>query len=122
MNTNETQQVMVVNDPYLSVYEYTGKPSGYNNVGKEVNEAAQKANVKVVWRDLPEDMQRENYKRIATYPTSFLDKHFGNAPAIHTLDQVYQKLVELEDKFNQLITKLNINVTNTNEHDDDLPF
>jgi len=51
MNMKETQQVIKVNDSYLSVYEYTGKPSGYNNVGKEVNEAAQKANIKVVWRD-----------------------------------------------------------------------
>jgi len=121
MNTNETQQVMNNVDPYLSVYEYTGKPAA-NGIGREVNEASQKAGIKMVWKDLPEEMQRENYKQVATYPKSFLDKHFGNAPAIHTLDQVYQKLVELEDKFNQLITKLNINVTNTNEHDDDLPF
>ncbi len=109
-------------DPYLSVYEYTGKPASYNGIGREVNEAAQKASIKTVWKDLPEEMQRENYKQVATYPKSFLDKHFGNAPAIHTLDQVYQKLVELEDKFNQLITKLDNNVTHINEPDDDLPF
>jgi hypothetical protein len=108
-------------DQYLSVYEYTGKAAS-NGVGREVNEAAQKAGIKTIWKDLPEEVQRENYKQVATYPKSFLDKHFGNAPAIHTLDQVYQKLVELEDKFNQLITKLNINVTDPNEYDDDLPF
>ena len=72
-------------------------------------------------------MQRENYKRIATYPTSFLDKHFGNDTQhtvvdITTLNMVYAKLTALEDKFNQLIKKLDINVTNNNEYDDDLPF
>ena len=128
MNMKETQQVIKVNDSYLSVYEYTGKPSGYNNVGKEVNEAAQKANIKVVWRDLPEDMQRESYKRIATYPTSFLDKHFGNAAQhtvvdITTLNMVYAKLTALEEKFDQLLKKLDNNITiHINEPDDELPF
>jgi len=108
----ETQQVIKVNDSYLSVYEYTGKPSGYNNVGKEVNEAAQKANIKVVWRDLPEDMQRENYKRIATYPTSFLDKHFGNNNIVvdnNFLLLLHEKLIALENKFDQLLKKLDNN-------------
>jgi hypothetical protein len=119
---------MVINDTYLSVYEYTGKPSGYNNVGKEVNEAALKANIKVIWRDLPEDVQRENYKRIATYPKSFLDKHFGNDVEYTlindaTINMIYTRLTALEDKLDQLITKLDNNVTNNNKHDDDeLPF
>jgi hypothetical protein len=122
----ETQQVMVINDSYLSVYEYTGKPSGYNNVGKEVNEAAQKANIKVVWRDLPADMQRENYKRIATYPTSFLDKHFGNNNIVvdnNFLLLLHEKLIALENKFDQLLKKLDNNIiTDNKEEDDDLPF
>jgi hypothetical protein len=121
----ETQQVIKVNDSYLSVYEYTGKPSGYNNVGKEVNEAAQKANIKVVWRDLPEDMQRENYKRIATYPTSFLDKHFGNNNIVvdnNFLLLLHEKLIALENKFDQLLKKLDNNITDNKEEDDDLPF
>ena len=125
MNMKETQQVMKVNDSYLSVYEYTGKPSGYNNVGKEVNEAAQKANIKVVWRDLPEDMQRENYKRIATYPTSFLDKHFGNNNIVvdnNFLLLLHEKLIALENKFDQLLKKLDNNITDNKEEDDDLPF
>jgi len=121
----ETQQVIKVNDSYLSVYEYTGKPSGYNNVGKEVNEAAQKANIKVVWRDLPEDMQRENYKRIATYPTSFLDKHFGNNNIVvdnNFLLLLHEKLIALENKFDQLLKKLDNNITDNKEEDDELPF
>jgi len=125
MNMKETQQVIKVNDSYLSVYEYTGKPSGYNNVGKEVNEAAQKANIKVVWRDLPEDMQRENYKRIATYPTSFLDKHFGNNNIVvdnNFLLLLHEKLIALENKFDQLLKKLDNNITDNKEEDDDLPF
>lgn len=113
-----------VNEPYLSVYEYTGKPSGYNNVGREVNEAAQKAGIKTVWRDLPEEMQRENYKQIATYPKSFLDKHFGNDVEYTliddaTINMIYNRLTALEDKFDQLIEKLD---TKQEEDDDDLPF
>jgi uncharacterized protein YaaN involved in tellurite resistance len=111
-------------DPYLSVYEYTGRPSSYNGVGKEVNEAAQRDGIKTVWKDLPEEMQRENYKQVATYPKSFLDKHFNNGPApqAYMIDQVYQKLVELENKFNALIAKLDNNTTHIKEDDDDLPF
>lgn len=127
MNTKETQQVMKVNETYLSIYEYTGKPSGYNGIGREVNDASQKAGIKLVWRDLPEEMQRENYKRVATYPKSFLDKHFGNDVEYTVVDEatikiIYEKLIALENKFDQLIKKLDNNVTNNNEHDDDLPF
>jgi hypothetical protein len=125
MNTNETQQVMKVNDPYLSVYEYTGKSSGYNNVGKEVNEAAQKAGIKTIWKDLPEDMQRETYKQVATYPKSFLDQHFGNNNIVvdkNFLLLLHEKLITLENKFDQLLKKLDNNITDNKEEDDDLPF
>ena len=125
MNTNETQQVMKVNDPYLSVYEYTGKSSGYNNVGKEVNEAAQKAGIKTIWKDLPEDMQRETYKQVATYPKSFLDQHFGNNNIVvdkNFLLLLHEKLIALENKFDQLLKKLDNNITDNKEEDDDLPF
>ena len=125
MNTNETQQIMKVNDPYLSVYEYTGKSSGYNNVGKEVNEAAQKAGIKTIWKDLPEDMQRETYKQVATYPKSFLDQHFGNNNIVvdkNFLLLLHEKLITLENKFDQLLKKLDNNITDNKEEDDDLPF
>ena len=127
MNTNETQQVMKANESYLSIYEYTGKPAGWNGIGKEVNEAAQKAGIKTVWKDLPEEMQRETYKQVATYPKSFLDKHFGNDVEYTVVDEstikiIHEKLIALENKFDQLIKKLDNNVTNNNEHDDDLPF
>jgi hypothetical protein len=122
MNTKETQQVMKFDDVYMSLYEYTGKPAGWNGIGREVNVAAQSASIKTIWRDLPEDMQRENYKQVATYPKSFLDIHFGNTPK-PTIDQLHQKLVELENKFNALIAKLDNNITiHINEPDDDLPF
>ena len=124
MSTNETQQVMKVNEQYLSVYEYTGKPAAGNNIGKEVNDAAQKAGIKVIWRDLPEGSQRENYKQVATYPKTFLDKHFGNDVEYTliddaTINMIYTRLTALEDKLDQLITKLD---TKQKDDDDDLPF
>ncbi len=111
-------------EPYLSVYEYTGRPASFNGVGREVNEAAQKEAIKVVWRDLPESVQRDNYKQVATYPKSFLDKHFGNdpAPQAYMIDQIYQKLVELETKFNLLIYKLDNQPIHVDTDDDELPF
>jgi uncharacterized protein YaaN involved in tellurite resistance len=111
-------------EPYLSVYEYTGRASSFNGIGKEVNDAAQRDNIKVVWRDLPIDVQRENYKQVATYPKSFLDKHFGNdpAPQAYMIDQIYQKLVELETKFNLLIYKLDNQPVHVDTDDDELPF
>jgi hypothetical protein len=111
-------------EPYLSVYEYTGRPTSFNGVGREVNEAAQKEAIKVVWRDLPIEVQRDNYKQVATYPKSFLDKHFGNdpAPQAYMIDQIYQKLVELETKFNLLIYKLDNQPVHVDTDDDELPF
>ena len=124
MNTKETPQAMKVNEQYLSIYEYTGKSATLNNIGREVNEAAQKANIKVIWRDLPEGSQRENYKQIATYPRTFLDKHFGNDVEYTliddaTINMIYTRLTALEDKLDQLITKLD---TKQKDDDDDLPF
>lgn len=123
MNMKETPQAMKVNEQYLSIYEYTGKSATLNNIGREVNEAAQKANIKVIWRDLPEGSQRENYKQIATYPKTFLDKHFGNDVEYTliddaTINMIYTRLTALEDKFDQLITKLD----HVNTDDDELPF
>ena len=123
MNTKETPQAMKVNEQYLSIYEYTGKSATLNNIGREVNEAAQKANIKVIWRDLPEGSQRENYKQVATYPRTFLDKHFGNDVEYTliddaTINMIYNRLTALEDKFDQLITKLD----HVNTDDDELSF
>ena len=123
MNMKETPQAMKVNEQYLSIYEYTGKSATLNNIGREVNEAAQKANIKVIWRDLPESSQRENYKQVATYPRTFLDKHFGNDVEYTliddaTINMIYNRLTALEDKFDQLITKLD----HVNTDDDELPF
>jgi hypothetical protein len=111
-------------DEYLSVYEYTGRASSFNGIGREVAEAAKRDGIKVVWRELPESSQRDNYKHVATYPRTFLDKHFGNEPSppAYMLDKVYQKLVELENKFNQLIYKLDNQPGHVNTDDDELPF
>ena len=89
------------------------------------NPAAQKAGIKTVWKDLPEDMQRETYKQVATYPKSFLDQHFGNNNIVvdkNFLLLLHEKLITLENKFDQLLKKLDNNITDNKEEDDDLPF
>lgn len=113
-----------VNDQYLSIYEYTGKSATLNNVGREVMDAALKEGIKIVWRELPPEIKRENFTQVATYPRTFLDKHFGNDAKYTVIDDatinmIYNRLTALEDKFDQLIEKLD---TKQEEDDDDLPF
>jgi hypothetical protein len=125
MNMKETPQAMKVNDQYLSVYEYTGKSAILNNIGREVMDAALKEGIKVVWRELPPDIKRENFTQVATYPRTFLDKYFGNDAKYTVIDDatinmIYNRLTALEDKFDQLIEKLD--TKQEEDDDDDLPF
>ena len=113
-----------IKEQYVSIYEYTGKSATLNNIGREVMDAALKEGIKIVWRDLPAEITRENYSRVATYPKTFLDKHFGNDVEYTliddaTINMIYNRLTALEDKFDQLIEKLD---TKQEEDDDDLPF
>jgi len=90
-----------------------------------VYEAAKSKNIHVIYQDLPPDLSRPEYNRVATYPKSFLDEYFG-VETTHTnisIEDVYSQLVELKTKFDQLISKLEPNVTSSVESiDDDLPF
>ena len=126
MNTKETQQVMN-NEQYVSLYDYKGSTSNGSGLGKKVYEAAKEKGVHVIYHDLPEDRSKPEYNRVATYPKSFLDEYFGKSTDTNestvSIEDVYWKLVELKEQFDQLIAKLEPNVTNSVESvDDELPF
>ena len=120
-----------IKEQYVSIYEYTGKSATLNNVGREVMDAALKEGIKIVWRDLPPEITRENYNRVATYPKTVLDKHFGNDVKYTliddaTINMIYNRLTALEDKFDQLIESINCQLIEKLDHvntdDDELPF
>lgn len=125
MNTKETQQVMKNNDQFLSLYEYKGTPSKMTGLGKLVYDAAKAQGIQIRYKDLPEENQREEYKRIATYPTSFLDTYFGRETlepvSDNDLQQILKRLIQLEAKFDDIIKKLDVPTTKL-EDDYDLPF
>jgi hypothetical protein len=135
MNTNEIQQVMENNEQYMSLYEYKGHGSRQSGLGKQVNSAAKAAGIKIIYRPLPEHLVQKEYKSVATYPVSFLDKYFDyfDAPATTSTDQtkpidsdfvnLLDRVEKLEQKLTKLLTMNNNYVTNSNEYDDDdLPF
>ena len=114
-------------EEYISLYDYTGEATGQNGKGRDVYNVAKSKGIQVIYKDLPEERQRENYTRVATYPRSFLDDYFGvqtEPTATNTvdltslmrrLDAVERKNLELERR----ISALSQTVTVT---DDDLPF
>ena len=131
MNTKETQQVMKNNDDtYISLFEYLGKGSGGSNIGREVTAEAIKRGVDIKYRMLPKEAQKPEYNQVQLYPVSFLDEFFATKPEMDltpivrrsALIEIYQRLEELEFKFETLLKKLENNVTNSNGNDDDLPF
>jgi len=111
---------------YVSLYDYLGKASRESGLGQKVYNAAKEKGIHVIYSDIPEERQRPEYTRVATYPKSFLDEYFGVAPN----DALETRIVSLETKVQHLenivaeITKTPIKyVTNSNEHNDDyLPF
>ena len=131
MNMKETQQVMKNNDDtYISLFEYLGKGSGGSNIGREVTAEAIKRGVDIKYRMLPKEAQKPEYNQVQLYPVSFLDEFFATKPEMDltpivrrsALIEIYQRLEELEFKFETLLKKLENNVTNSNGNDDDLPF
>jgi hypothetical protein len=123
MNTKETQQVMKNNEQYMSLYDYRGISSRESGLGQKVYEAAKKKDVHVIYQDLPPDLSRPEYNRVATYPKSFLDEYFGNTISTNmSIHDVYLHLVELKKQFDQLISNLESDVADNVEQDDDLPF
>jgi hypothetical protein len=79
-------------------------------------------------------VQKPEYNQVQLYPISFLDEYFATKPEMDltpivrrsALIEIYQRLEDLESKFNILIKQLDNNVTNSNEpnstYDDELPF
>jgi hypothetical protein len=131
MNTKETQQVMKDNnETYLSLFEYLGKGSGGSNIGREVTAEAVKRGIEIKWRMLPKEAQKPEYTQVQLYPISFLDEYFATKPEMDltpivrrsALKQIYERLEDLELKFKTLLNKLETNVTNNDEYDDELPF
>jgi len=113
---------MKSNEQYMSLYDYRGQASKESGLGKTVYEAAKKKDVHVIYQDLPPDLSRPEYNRVATYPKWFLDDYFGVDTDV-SIEDVYSQLVELKKKFDELISKLEPNVTNSVESvDDELPF
>ena len=117
-------------ETYISLFEYLGKGSGGTNIGREVTAEAVKQGIEIKWRMLPKEVQKPEYTQVQLYPISFLDEYFASKPEMDltpivrrsSLIQIYQRLEELELKFKLLLNKIEINVTNSNEYDDDLPF
>ena len=117
-------------ETYISLFEYLGKGSGGTNIGREVTAEAVKRGIEIKWRMLPKEAQKPEYTQVQLYPISFLDEYFATKPEMDltpivrrsALVQIHQRLEELESKFKLLLNKLETNVTNSNEYDDDLPF
>ena len=127
----EIQQVMKDNnETYISLFEYLGKGSGGSNIGREVTAEAVKQGIEIKWRMLPKEVQKPEYSQVQLYPISFLDEYFATKPEMDltpivrrsALKQIYERLDELEWKFKSLLNKLETNVTNNDEYDDELPF
>lgn len=111
---------MKSNEQYVSLYDYRGKASRESGLGQKVYESAKEKGIHVIYQDLPPDVSRPEYNRVATYPKAFLDEYFGR-PVQLSLNEISQRLIALETQFEELIKKLEINVTNSDD-DDTLPF
>lgn len=133
MNTKEIPQVMKNNEQFMSLYEHRGKASRQSGLGQKVFKAAQDQHIEIVYRTLPLELQRSEYKNVATYPKSFLDEYFGIVTETpieqtsHSINAINEKLKELTVQLDEIINKLGINDTNSYERndeypEDDLPF
>ena len=61
----------------MSLYEHRGNASRKTGLGQQVFNAAKEQGVEIVYRELPLELHRDEYKSVATYPKSFLDEYFG---------------------------------------------
>jgi hypothetical protein len=112
------------NDEYISLYDYRGAGSRETGLGQKVYNAAKEKQVQVIYKDIPEDRQRPEYNRVATYPKWFLDEYFEVSPSdtlLERLDALESKLEVLTDLVTRLHNKNN-HVTSSDEWDDELPF
>ena len=126
-------------DQYISLYNYRGMAHRGTKEGQRVYETAKEKNIRVIYENLPENKVTGEYTQVATYPRSFLDEYFGQTTVevetetstetsaadaiINGFRTLMTRITTLETQVAELTKKLENNVTNSNEHDDDdLPF
>jgi len=107
---------------YISLYDYLGRSTAQNQEGIRVAKIADEKGIKPKYQLLPEAIQNDNYKSVATYPMDFLDTIYKRQDQVlvrkDEMIEVLGRVKDLEDKLNKLL-----NVTNSNVGPaDDLPF
>lgn len=107
---------------YISLYEYLGRSTAKNKDGLEVAKLADEKGIKPKYKMLPESMQTDDYKSVATYPIDFLDTIYKRQDQVlvrkDELNEVLARIRDLETNLNKLLNANNINVGPA----DDLPF
>lgn len=108
--------------PYISLYDYLGRAVRNSEDGIYVSQKAQERGIKPRTKLLPEEVQTDKYKSVATYPIDFLDTIYKRSDQVivrrDELNQVLDRIKSLEIKLQELL-----NATNKHEPDaDDLPF
>ena len=107
---------------YISLYDYLGRSTAKNKDGIEVAKLAEEKGIKPKYKLLPEEIQTDDYKSVATYPIDFLDTIYKRTDQVlvrkDEMNELLQRVRDLETKLNKLL-----DVTNSNVGDaDDLPF
>jgi len=107
---------------YMSLYDYLGRAVKNSEEGMRVADIAISKGIQPRPKLLPEELQTDKYKSVATYPLDFLDSIYKRSEQVlvcqDELMEVIGRVKDLEDKLNKLL-----NVTNSNVDDaNDLPF
>ena len=108
--------------PYISLYEYLGRAVRNSEDGIYVSQKAQEQGIKTRTKLLPEEVQTDKYKSVATYPIDFLDTIYKRSDQVlvrrDEMNEVLQRINNLETKLNKLLDATSSNVDDA----DDLPF
>ena len=108
--------------PYISLYDYLGRAVRNSEDGIYVSQKAREQGIKPRAKLLPEEVQTDKYKSVATYPIDFLDSIYKqsdqNLVRKDELYEVLNRIQSLETKLNKLLDATNSNVNDA----DDLPF
>ena len=107
---------------YISLYEYLGRAVRNSEDGIYVSQKAQEQGIKTRTKLLPEEVQTDKYKSVATYPIDFLDTIYKRSDQVlvrrDEMNEVLQRINNLETKLNKLLDATSSNVDDA----DDLPF
>jgi len=107
---------------YISLYDYLGRSTAKNKDGIQVAKLADEKGIKPKYQMLPEEVQTDDYKSVATYPIDFLDTIYKRSDQVlvrkDEMMEVLGRVRDLENKLNKLLNATNSNVNDT----DDLPF